>query len=63
MFYECPGGAVVKNLHAHEGDTRDGGSIPGYGRSPGVGNGNPLENLMDRGACRATIGSQRVRHD
>ena len=33
MFYECPGGAVVKNLHAHEGDTKDGGSIPGSGRS------------------------------
>ena len=37
------------------GDTRDAGSIPESGRSPGVGNGNPyqyscLENSMDRGA-------------
>ena len=37
------------------GDTRDMGSIPGLGRSPGVGNGRPLqyscmENFMDRGA-------------
>ena len=38
----------------------DQGSIPGLGRSPGEGNGNPLqcsclENPMDRGACRATV--------
>ena len=37
-----PGGAVVKNPPAGVGDTRDMGSIPGLGRSPGVGNGNPL---------------------
>ena len=41
-------------------DARDGGSIPGLGRSPGVGNGNPLlyswlENSMDRGAWQATV--------
>ena len=47
--------SVVKNLPANAGDTRETGSIPGSGRSPGVGNGNPLqysclENLMDRGA-------------
>ena len=47
-----PGGAVVKNLPASAGDAD---SIPGSGRSPGVGNGNPLlyfflENSMDRGA-------------
>ena len=46
---------VVKNLPANAGDVRDMGSIPGLGRSPGEGNGNPLqyfslENLMDRGA-------------
>ena len=46
---------VVKNPPASAGDTRDLGSIPGLGRSPGVGNGNPLqcsylENSMDRGA-------------
>ena len=34
---------VVKNLLANAGDTRDVGSIPGSGRSPGVGNGNPLQ--------------------
>ena len=44
------------------GDARDVGSVPGLGRSPGVGNGNPLrhsclENPMDRGAWRATVHS------
>ena len=53
-----PGGAVVKNLPANAGDGRDVGSIPRSGRSPGEGNGNPLqysclENFMDRGAWRA----------
>ena len=44
-------------------------SIPGLGRAPGEGNGNPLqyswlENPMDKGAWRATVhGSQRLRHD
>ena len=33
----------------------DMGSIPGSGRSPGEGSGNPLQNLMDRGASRATV--------
>ena len=33
---------VVKNSPASAGDIRDSGSIPGPGRSPGVGNGNPL---------------------
>ena len=46
---------VVKNLPANGGDIRDGGLIPGLGRSPGGGHGNPvqyfcLENPMDRGA-------------
>ena len=47
----------------------DQGSIPGLGRSPGEGNGNPLwysclENPMDTGAWRATVhGVTRVRHD
>ena len=50
---------MVKNLLANAGDVRDTGSIPGSGRSPGEGNGNPLQyscldNLMDRGAWRAT---------
>ena len=47
-----PGGSVVKNPPANAGDA---GSIPGSGRSPGVGNGNALQysmagNFMDRGA-------------
>ena len=46
---------VVKNLPAGSGDIRDVGSVPGLGRSPGGGFGNPLqysypENAMDRGA-------------
>ena len=50
----------VKNLPANAGDRRDMGSIPGWGRSPGVGNDNPLqysclENFMDRGAWWATV--------
>ena len=48
------GGAVVKNPSANAGVVRDMGSIPGSGRSPGGGHGNPLqysclENSMDRG--------------
>ena len=51
---------VVRNLPAKAGDIRDMGSIPGSGRSPGGGHGNPLqysclENPMDRGAWQATI--------
>ena len=34
---------VVKNLPANAGDARDTGSIPGLGRFPGGGNGNPLQ--------------------
>ena len=46
---------VVKNLPANEGDSGDVGLIPRWGRSPGGGNGNPLQyscqdNPMDRGA-------------
>ena len=48
---------MVKNLRANAGDP---GLIPGLGRSPGKGNGNPLqysclENPMDRGAWRAIV--------
>ena len=48
---------MVKNLPMMQGD---GGSIPGLGRSPGEGNGNPLQysclvNSMDRGTWRATV--------
>ena len=59
---------VVKNLPANAGD-RDAGSTSGLGRSPGVGNGNPLqysclEKPMNKGAWQAIVkGSQRVRHN
>ena len=54
---------VIKNPLASAGDIRDSDSIPGSGRSPGEGHGNPLqypclENPMDRGAQRASL--QRV---
>ena len=38
-----PHGSVVKNLPANAEDSREAGSIPGSGGSPGGGNGNPLE--------------------
>jgi len=51
---------VVKKLSASAGDIRHEASIPGSGRSPGGGHGNPLqysclENPVDRGAWRATV--------
>ena len=51
---------VVKNLPASAADIRDMGSIPGLGRSPGGGHGNPLqysclENPMDRGTWQAAV--------
>ena len=51
---------MVKNLPANAGDARDGGSIPGMGRSPGEGNDNLfqysyLENPMGRGTWWATL--------
>ena len=45
---------VVKNSLAKAED-RDTGSIPGSGRSPGGGRGNPLQCSMDRGALRVTV--------
>ena len=56
-YQSVPGGSMVKNSPT---SARDVGSIPGSGRSPGGGNGNPLpysclENSMDRGAWRATV--------
>ena len=57
---DFPGASVVRNPPAKAGDARDKGLIPGSGRSPGEGNGNPLqysclENPMDRGAWWATV--------
>ena len=54
---DFPGGSVVKSPPAN---AREVGSISGSGKSPGKGNGNPLqysclENPMDRGASRATV--------
>ena len=62
-----PGGSVVKNPPASAEDLS---SILGLGRSPGKGNGNPLQysrlrNPMDRGAWQATVRrvAKRVSHD
>ena len=66
LVLSFPGGSDDKESACN---ARDLGSIPGSGRSPGEGNGNPfqyscLENIMGKGACWATsVGSQRVRHD
>ena len=54
------GGTEVKNLPANVGGAGDMGSIPGSGRSPEEGNGNPpqyscLENPIDRGAWWVTV--------
>ena len=51
---------MIKNPPANAGDERDAGSVPGWRRSLGEGNGNPLEyscleNSMDRGACWAIV--------
>ena len=51
---------LVKNSPANEGDARDEGLSPGLGRSPGGGNGNPLqysclEKSMERGTWWATV--------
>ena len=64
-----PGGSVVKNLPAKAGDRGHVGLIPGLGKSPGEGNGHPLqysrlETSTDRGACGIqSTGWQRVDHD
>ena len=60
MVVLAPGGSVVKYLPENAGDARDAGSIAELGRSPGVGNGNPLqyssmENSMDREAWQGTV--------
>ena len=59
-YLSAAGGSAIKNLPAIARDTRDVGSIPGLGRSPGEGHGNTLqysclENSMDRGTWRATV--------
>ena len=51
---------MVRNLPANAGDTKNAGSIPGSGKSPEIGSGDPLqysclENSMDRVAWWATV--------
>ena len=64
-----PGGLNGKEFACNAGATRDEGSIPGSGRYPGEGNGNPLqysclENPMDKGAWWATVpGVTKVRYN
>ena len=65
---------AVKESTCNTGDKRNAGSIPGWGRSPGGGNDNPLqypclENSMDRGALRIAVcgvvesrATERTRH-
>ena len=61
-----PGGSAIKNLPANAGDA---GSIRGSGKSPGEGNGNPLQysclrNPMDKGSWWATVHElQRAGHN
>ena len=68
-FKTHPNPAVVKNPPANAGKVRDAGLIPVLGRSPGGGNGTPLqysclENPMGRGAGGLqSMGLQRVGHD
>ena len=68
-FMDSHVAVVVKSLPANAGDARDAGSIPGLGRSPGGGNGNPLQyschkNPMDNepGGLES-MGWQSVGHD
>ena len=60
MYTGFPDGSVVKNPPINAGDARDVGSITGSGRSPGGGNGNPLqysclENSTDTRVWQATV--------
>ena len=59
---------MVNNLPANAGNREDMSLIPGMGKSPGGGNGNPLqcsclENSMDREAPLSSLGLQRVGHN
>ena len=60
---------MVKNLPANIGDTGDVDSIPGLGKSPGKGHGNPLQNSSwkiswtEETGRLQSIGSERVEHD
>ena len=60
---------MVKNLPANAGDVREAGSIPGSGRPPGGGHGNPLQYLAwkipwtEEPGGLHSIGSQKIRHN
>ena len=60
---------MVKNPPTNAGDVRDVGSIPGLGRSPGGGNGNPFQYSSwripwtEEPGGLPSMGSHRVRHD
>jgi len=64
-----PGGSVVKNTPANAEDAGDVGSDPGLGRSPGGGNGNPLQYSSleipwtEEPMGLQSIGLQRAEHD
>ena len=64
-----PSGSAVNNTSSNAGDARDAGSIPGSGRSPGVGNGNPSRivawrNLQtEEPGGLQSMGSQTVRYN
>ena len=66
LKWGLPGGSTVRNLPANAGDMD---LLPGPGRSPGEGHGNPLQysclgNTMDEGAWLAlSTGLQSVEHD
>ena len=69
LFKGFPGGSVIKNLPANVGEARDVGSIPGLGRFPGGGQGNPLQYSYleipwteEPGGLQST-GPQRVRRN
>ena len=65
-----PGGSVIKNPPANAGNTGDTSSTPGFGQSPGVGNGNTLQKSClenpgteEPGGLYSPWGCKRVRHD
>ena len=69
MLWGFPGGSAIKNPPAYAGATGDTGSVPGLGRSPGGGNGNPLQYSCleySKGKRSLAVSSPwgcRVRHD
>ena len=65
-FQVTPGGSISKESACNVGDL---GSIPGFGRSPGEGNGNPLQysclenSMSEEPGGLQSMGSERVGHD